>query len=58
MEKLGARERKEPQSLEGTVSNSWLLRSPNDGGRLCSLSYDIDMWKVSLGKGEDQKKKK
>lgn len=56
MEKLGARERKEePQSLEGTVSNSWLLRSPENGGMFFSLSCNLDMWKVSLGKGEDQK---
>lgn len=56
MEKLGARERKEePRSLEETVSNSWLLRSPENGGMFFSLSCNLDMWKVSLGKGEDQK---
>lgn len=44
MEKLGARERKEePLSLEGTISNSWLLRSPEDGGMLCFLFCNLDM---------------
>lgn len=59
MEKQGARERKEePPSLEGSASSSWLLRSPEDGGMFCSLSCNLDMGKVLLGKGERPKEKK
>lgn len=58
MEKLGARERKEePRSLEGTVSNSWLLRSPENGGIFFLCLATLTCGRCHWEKGKTRNKK-